>query len=408
MNEVCFLSHPYHRGGVTQWMANSFNILNNQLAPAYFISINPSQHFISGANRPLVLSLLHTKWQHNIFLSNQGKSFELGTTEYRASVYKRLINNNVPTGTPLIPSDDEACWMAAAGCAAHYPMVAILHADEEIYFSLLNQYQHYVSVCICVSNRILGQLKIRFPQLASRAMAIPCGIPVEDFFPATSKENMITWIGRLSRYQKRAQDIIPVFKHARDLGLNFTLQILGHGDYDSAIKEEINRANLKETVALPGWVNSEQVSNSLSKAKVFLQTSDFEGTSVAMMEALASGCSIVSTRVSGVEDLCSLEEAQNVIYLYEPGDMETGARLLHQAAMTVDVHTVQQARVLALQFFDCNRNNRKLIDFVNRVTSQLNRVQGAYQIPLLSQLLSLPLAVLRGLKWRITSTRLNF
>ena len=370
MRNILFLSHPYHRGGVTQWMADAFNEWNDNFGNAYFVTVQPKQIFISAPDRPEVRTMLSCSYQQHLFFASVGRLFELGTLEYKASTYRKIIKKVIYQGTPVIPSDDEACWMAAAACADRNPMVAILHADEELYFQLVEKYKAFVCVFICVSSRILIKLLKRYPQFSNRAIALPCGILVDQFTLAPDKAEIIAWVGRLSRYQKRAQDIIPLFEIVREKWPACRLQVLGHGDYSETIITEAEQLELRDSVEITGWVDSAEIRRRLSKTKVFLQTSDFEGTSVAMMEALASGCTVVSTRVSGAEDLESLPEAGDVIYLYSIGNIEEGARLMINAIRDHNLTSSEKARSLASKYFDCKVNIKILFNFTDEVMRQ--------------------------------------
>lgn len=398
---VALLSHPYHRGGVTKWMADAFNAFN-KISIAYFICVKPAVDFISGQGRPLVTTLLAETYSQNVISIPVGRAYELGTSSYRARTLRNLILKYLPAGVPIIPSDDEACWMAAAACSSRNPMVAILHADEEWYLSLAKKYSRHISVFCCVSYRILSKLNRRFPELSFQSTWIPCGVIVNDFFSSV-REDLIVWIGRLSKYQKRPQDIIPIFKKVHQKFPAAHLIIFGHGDYSDQITEEIDRADLRKYVSQMGWSQLPAIRKALSRAKVFIQTSDFEGTSVAMMEALSSGCLVVSTRVSGAEDLEKREEAKNVVKLFNVGDVEAGSDLTVQALISHNIELSTQARNLAYSCYDCETNLSKLITFLDLIVQQ-GRVQNSFQISVLEATISPVIAFLRYWKNKIWSS----
>src|SRR5689334_22000621 len=98
-------------------MANAFNFWDRSVSNSYFLSVKPKKKFISAGDNQLIFDLLDDQFIDSIIFENVGFSFELGTTEYRSYVYRNLIVKFVPKGTALIPSDDEACWMAACSLA---------------------------------------------------------------------------------------------------------------------------------------------------------------------------------------------------------------------------------------------------------------------------------------------------
>jgi glycosyltransferase involved in cell wall biosynthesis len=398
---IVFLTHPYHRGGVTQWMASAFNEWNKNLCKATFLTINPTKTFISAPNRPLIKSLLNVDFLQNCHTVEAGLFFELGTMKYRANTYRKLVSEHTLQGEPIIPSDDEACWMAAATCGSRNPMIAVLHSDEEEYFRLAEKYQQYVTLFVCVSKRILNKLQERIPESAAYATAIPCGIPVNNFSAIIEKKEVISWIGRLSKYQKRAQDILPLFESLLKQRPNVQMEVIGNGDYSTILAQEIIDVNLQDKMDLMGWVDNIEISTRLSYSKLLVQTSDFEGTSVAMMEALASGCCIVSTRVSGVEDLEHLPEAEGVVFLYEPGNVSQGVEKINLALENFKEECSGKSKVLASKYFDCFTNLTQILNYLNGLPKGRLIKAGYPYIFSYTVISSYIIALLRLLKWKL-------
>lgn len=382
-------------------MINAFNAWNKRLGKAYFVTVKPEKVFISAPDRPTMHSLLGNSFFNHLFTCQAGRFFELGNNFYKAHIYRSLIRSHIGPNVPIIPSDDEACWMASASCADRNPFIAILHADEEVYFQLVERYHKSISFFVCVSSRILEKLHLRFPQFISRSTVIPCGIFINEFEWNSSKQELITWVGRLSVYQKRAQDIIPLFKMVRLKFRQIHLMILGDGDFRTELQHQIETSELRDCVLAPGWVASSEIGKTLAVTRIFLQTSDFEGTSVAMMEALASGCIVVSTRVSGVEDLEKLPEAKGVVYLYDVGNIQEADELITRILTVPNPDIVSRARQIAADHFDIHKTNERLLHFVE-TEAHLSSQVVAFRIPRLSIFASPYLSIMRLAKWRFS------
>jgi glycosyltransferase involved in cell wall biosynthesis len=85
----------------------------------------------------------------------------------------------------------------------------------------------------------------------------------------------------------------------------------------------------------------------LARYDILVLTSDFEGTPIAMMEALAAGCGMVGTRVSGIEDYELHPQASDCFALFDTGNIEDAVSKIENIA-NVPVNTRQQsARKLA-------------------------------------------------------------
>ena len=111
----------------------------------------------------------------------------------------------------------------------------------------------------------------------------------QEFF---DKYDIIITIGRLS-YQKGQWYLIRAFKEIIKECPNARLVILGKGEYKEKLKKLINKLQLKEYVKLYGF--KENPYQYLSKAKVFVLESLYEGMSNVILEAMKCGLPIIAT-----------------------------------------------------------------------------------------------------------------
>jgi glycosyltransferase involved in cell wall biosynthesis len=80
--------------------------------------------------------------------------------------------------------------------------------------------------------------------------------------------------------------------------------IAGEGDLRRALAERIRSAGLDQRVFLVGAIPRPQVAEWLAASDLFVLPSHYEGgPATALMEAMASGCAVVATHVSGVNEL---------------------------------------------------------------------------------------------------------
>ncbi len=314
--KIALVCHPYHRGGVTSWMTDFFNYGVKQNLNISFVTLEPKSPFISAMDRPKMIDKLDQKGI--IFKQEVDYKFELGLRNYKINIYRNLILNNIPKSSILIPSDDEIIWAACASLAGNYVFCGVLHSDDNYYYNLYDKYKKFTAAIVSVSSRI--QQKLSLPQ---HSFVIPCGIPLDKFDYKKPKKNKIAWIGRLEEHQKRASDIIPIANKILEKYPDWHFYIVGNGAESEKIQAQIRNLNLDTSIHLVGWKESHFISNLLSESRVLLQTSNFEGMSVAMMEALGSGCQILSTQVSGVEDLITKISAKGVVEIYPIGDIES-------------------------------------------------------------------------------------
>lgn len=396
---MVFVCHPYHRGGVTSWMCNAFLECKFLGIPTKFITVKPNKHFISGGNRPTISSLIGES--DDIHQMQVGLNFELATQEFRIDFYRNLILKNVPKGAALIPSDDEACWIACLTVSKFYKVVGVLHSDDPFYYSLFQKYRQYLSATVSVSKRI----KYLSEQFGSCPIheVIPCGISLNQDNLGSEKLNQIIWIGRVEEEQKRVSDIIPIAVSLKEKIENWKILVFGDGSKLNELKGLAKIHGLDDQIEFFGWVDSNLINSHLKLSKVLLQTSNYEGMSVAVMEALGAGCCIVSSKVSGVEDLLEDSKAAGVVRLYPVGDVKLAALHLKAALVEFCDETEGKAILLANEHFSIQNCVKNYIGLIHRLEinkNEFSRINFLFKIKVK---ISWVIVVFRALKYKLLS-----
>lgn len=78
-------------------------------------------------------------------------------------------------------------------------------------------------------------------------------------------------------------------------GYDFAFDIVGHGQGEAAIRREIDRLGLGRRTTV--YVNPPDIPGLLRRARIYLSTSVFEGTSNAIMEAMDADLPVIATDV---------------------------------------------------------------------------------------------------------------
>ena len=84
--------------------------------------------------------------------------------------------------------------------------------------------------------------------------------------------------------------------------VNYVLNIIGDGPYKNVIEKYIDKNDLHSKVKVYEKLSRKDLISFLKRQDIYLNFSEFEGTSLAMLEAMAKGCVPVVTDVSGVDD----------------------------------------------------------------------------------------------------------
>jgi glycosyltransferase involved in cell wall biosynthesis len=142
---------------------------------------------------------------------------------------------------------------------------------------------------------------------------------------------VVGWIGRMTAV-KRTDVVLRSFRRLRDDGVDAVLCMVGDGPDRRWVEDLAGELGVMRDSLFPGY--QEDVGPFFAAFDVFVLPSGNEGTPVTAIEALASGCPVVATRVGGVPDVVTDGEDG---FLVEPGDVEELAARLAQLANDPDL-----------------------------------------------------------------------
>lgn len=123
------------------------------------------------------------------------------------------------------------------------------------------------------------------------------------------KENTVLFVGRVGNPQKRTDILLEGFKNAHPKIKDWNLKIIGpiEEDFKQYI-EDFKKCNpdiMKNINFLGPIYDRKKLKNEYSKAKIFCLTSDYESFGLVLVEALANGCTLVSSDIiTSKEILC--------------------------------------------------------------------------------------------------------
>lgn len=134
--------------------------------------------------------------------------------------------------------------------------------------------------------------------------------------------NRIISVGRLYPQKNQAMMIRAFAKLAAEFP-DWQLVIFGEGPLRAELEFLVSSFKLQNRVFLPG--RTEHVIEELRKSKIFCMSSDYEGMSNAMIEAICVGLPIISTNVSGTEEL--IRDGENGFIVEIGGEEEITNRI---------------------------------------------------------------------------------
>lgn len=220
---------------------------------------------------------------------------------------------------------------------AHLPKYKWLLRPKRYVYRLLYRFtSHLVSGFIAVSDQvkeamteIIGPIQGKITVICNGVDIRKYGLPVDRMslrsqLGLAASDRLIAVVGTLKepkghRYLVEAMTIIvPQYPDAHAL-------FIGDGDLRQELQAQVEGLNLGDHVHFLG--NRHDVPKLLAASDLFVLPSLWEGLSIALLEAMASGLPIVATAVSGTSQVMSAGETGLIV---PPRDAQTLAAAIMQ------------------------------------------------------------------------------
>ncbi|MFC1794121.1 glycosyltransferase family 4 protein [Planctomycetota bacterium] len=135
---------------------------------------------------------------------------------------------------------------------------------------------------------------------------IPNGVELERFFPAETSEKSkvlrLLTVGRLS-VTKRIEMLIDAVEILHRTASKIRLTVVGGGKIEQQLRKNVAERELSDVIKIVGRMDSGKMPEVYRNNDIFISASMQEGMSNAMLEAMASGLPIVTTRCEGLAEL---------------------------------------------------------------------------------------------------------
>lgn len=177
-------------------------------------------------------------------------------------------------------------------------------------YRLLSPFTHEI---IAVSKEVEVFLK---QKKVSHIRFIPN--PVSNAFTLVNtieRKNSFIFVGRLNE-QKNPRLCIDAFKYGltnRIIPEDSTLHVVGEGPYLSELQKLVSANNLDKKIEFLGFLSEFELARILNASKTLVSTSKYEGFALVRVEALATGCTIVTTRTAGINGILTEASDSNVL-----------------------------------------------------------------------------------------------
>jgi len=168
------------------------------------------------------------------------------------------------------------------------------------------------------------------PEVLEKIRLIRCGLPLEEFpFDGVAAADrsgppLVVSVGRLVEY-KGFHVLIRAFAHLKRRGRPARCLIVGEGPERPVLERLASRLGVDEEVTFAGGMRQDEVRAAIGGADLFVlacvkgRDGQQDGIPIVLMEAMALGVPVVSTRLSGIPELV-IDNRTGI--LVAPGDEE--------------------------------------------------------------------------------------
>ena len=259
--------------------------------------------------------LTNTKLAENLWVYPTNSISKFLRPIYAARIGKGLACDLITVQDPF-----ECGW---AGLkikqALHVPLEVQLHTDpfSEKFGGFLNKMRKSIAKRVIVeadslrvvSRSVAENLSKRFNIPAERINILPIyvdrarldtGSEPFDLHEKYGWQFVMLSVARLTK-EKNLTLALEVLQKSKLIFPNIGLVIVGAGPEESRLRALAKSLNLEKNIAFAGW--QEDLTWYYRTANLFLQTSDFEGYGLALVEAGLAGLPVVTTSVGLANDL---------------------------------------------------------------------------------------------------------
>ena len=167
--------------------------------------------------------------------------------------------------------------------------------------------------------------------------------------------------------------LLAAFAQVRESLPNAELHVAGDGPLRSRIRSFVSELNLDEKVILHGAIGD--MPDYLSSLDIFVLASVNEGMSMAVLEAMAAGLPIVSTRAGGIREAAI--EGLNALFA-DCGDAKGLARAMVQMAQYPNLTEIgAHGRKVVAERFQIDHTWAEYESLFNRIRSGPHATQSA-------------------------------
>ncbi len=212
------------------------------------------------------------------------------------------------------------------------PRVVILHNNTLAAYRAAFAIRNHTDFAIAISRRIAEDLNRSYGYNRERIRYIPNGIDLTRYAPREPLEQAraaplrILSHGRVDASSKGILHLPAILSKLADANGDWEFTLSGDGPDLPELKQRFARAGLLQRMQFRGWTPPADVPALMQAHDVLLFPSVFEGFPLTLIEAMASGCVPVASKLAGITD--DIVEHGESGLLFPVGDTKRAAGYL--------------------------------------------------------------------------------
>jgi glycosyltransferase involved in cell wall biosynthesis len=279
--------------------------------------------------------------------------------------------------------------------------ILVLHAKWPGMEPILRRNVQFVDGLLCVSPEIRRTVVAALPEFPqeriaeiSYPIAPPDGVRESEGFGAPIR---LGYIGRLQIHQKRIERLPEFCLALQERGFPFRFDVIGDGPN----RHILEKSPAASTYTLHGVMRGTAYWEQLRKLDAFIFFSDFEGTPIAMLEALSQGVIPIYPRINTGGD--TYVEQIDPELLYPPGDLNAAIRIVQYLSSrpTAEIERLRNRCREVVRAHSVANYFSGIFDFTQRISERprISRSSAGLSVKLLQFLSPAQIGAIRNFQW---------
>ena len=197
---------------------------------------------------------------------------------------------------------------------------------------------------------------------------IPNGVSVDEFpVPDGYGNKEILFVGRL-RPKKNPTDIVKAMNNVIAENPRASLHIVGTGPLRSRIEQAVVDQGVDGAVTVHGRISDDELQELYRRCSIFVLPSDWEGHPLVLLEAWASGMTVIGTDVEGVREFLEEVNYGELVPLNTPDQLATA---ISSALSRPDElkQNGEQAREFVRENYDWDTTARRTFELYQQLSA---------------------------------------